>query len=275
MKTYSYKSCDQIRFHALPLVPALLFFIGSLLLVTSCSRPPITPGPHGRKQPGKATQRPYVIHGKTYYPIANAEGYRETGIASWYGKQFHGRRTSNGEIYNMYGGTAAHKTLPMGTMLLVKNLENGKTTVVRINDRGPFVKNRIIDLSYSAAKSIGMIDKGTARVQITALGEAIHVPAKTATTAKPATQMPKLKHKDFDAGRFYVQVGSFEHKKEARALAEKFAAQGKDVIIQQFPAAGTYLFRVMVFAGTSLKKARGYEHFLEKNGFPNALIIAR
>ena len=258
------------RCHTLPLLLALLF------LVVSCGPPYITPGSHGRKRPGKATQRPYVIHGKTYYPIPNAEGYRETGIASWYGKQFHGHRTSNGEIYDMYGGTAAHKTLPMGTMLLVKNLKNGRTTVVRINDRGPFVKSRIIDLSYSAAKSIGMIDKGTARVRITALGEAVHVQAKAVTTvAKHATHAPKLKHKDFDAGHFYVQVGSFEHRKEARALAKKFAAQGKDVIIQQFPAAGTYLFRVMVFAGTSLKKARGYEHFLEKNGFPNALIIAR
>ncbi len=257
------------RFHALPFVLALLF------LVSSCGPPYITPRPHERKRPGKATQRPYVIKGKTYYPIPNAEGYREIGIASWYGKQFHGRRTSNGEIYDMYGGTAAHKTLPMGTMLLVKNLENDRTTVVRINDRGPFVKSRIIDLSYSAAKSIGMIGKGTAKVLITALGEAVHTPAKTPLTAKSAPRSPKLKHENFDAGHFYVQVGSFERRKAARALARKFAAQGKDVIIQQFPAAGTYLFRVMVFAGTSLKKARGYEHFLEQHGFPNALIIAR
>ncbi len=256
-------------FRALPFVLALLF------LVSSCGPPYIKPHPHERKRPGKATQRPYVIHGKRYYPIPNAEGYREIGIASWYGKQFHGRKTSNGEIYDMYGGTAAHKTLPMGTMLLVKNLKNGRSTVVRINDRGPFVKNRIIDLSYSAAKSIGMIGKGTAKVMITALGEDVHTPTKTATKGKPATHSPKLKHENFDAGHFYVQVGSFEQRKAARALAKKFAAHGKDVIIQQFPAAGTYLFRVMVFAGTSLKKARGYEHFIENNGFPNALIIAR
>ncbi len=257
------------RFHISPLLLALLF------LISSCGPPHITPRSHERKRPAKSTQRPYIIHGKTYYPISNAGGYRETGIASWYGKQFHGRKTSNGEIYDMYGGTAAHKTLPMGTMLLVKNLKNGRTTVVRINDRGPFVKNRIIDLSYSAAKSIDMIGKGTAKVMIIALGEAVHTATKTGSGKKSGVHAPKLKHKNFNAGHFYVQVGSFEYRKEARKLATKFAGQGKDVIIQQFPAAGTYLFRVMVFAGTSLKKAHDYEHFLEKNGFPNALIIAR
>jgi len=249
--------------------PLLLLIL--LFAVTSCAPPHIKPGEHERKRPGKATQRPYVINGKTYYPIPNAEGYRETGIASWYGKDFHGRRTSNGEVYDMYAGTAAHKTLPMGTMLLVKNLKNGKTTVVRINDRGPFVKSRIIDLSYTAAKSVGIIGNGTAGVTITALGEAVQ---QKAPGKKPSVR-PKLKHKDFDAGRFYVQVGSFEHRKEARTLAKKFAARGRDVIIQQFPAAGIRLLRVMVFSGTSLKKAKQYEKYLENNNFPNALIIAR
>lgn len=249
--------------------PLLLFIL--LFTVTSCAPPHIKPGEHERKRPGKATQRPYVINGRTYYPIPNAEGYRETGIASWYGKQFHGRRTSNGEVYDMYGGTAAHKTLPMGTMLLVKNLQNGRTTVVRINDRGPFVKSRIIDLSYTAAKSIGMIGNGTTRVAITALGEEVR---QKITGKKPKTQR-KLKHKDFDAGRFYVQVGSFEKRKNARKLAKKFADTGRDVIIQQFPAAGIRLLRVMVFSGTSLKKAKQHEKYLEKNGYPNALIIAR
>lgn len=266
-------------FHPLP-----FFLLVLLFLVSSCGPPTITPRPHERKRPGKATQRPYIIQGKTYYPIPNAEGYRETGMASWYGKQFHGRKTSNGETYNMYGGTAAHKTLPMGTMLLVKNLGNGKTTVVRINDRGPFVKSRIIDLSYSAAKSIGMIGKGTAKVRITALGEAVPEKISQTSPSKRSVTLPsepklklklKLKHKDFDAGQFYIQVGSFERRGEARKLAEKFADRGRDVVIQQFPAAGIYLLRVMVFSGTSLRKAKKYEKHLENNGFPNALIIAR
>ncbi|MCI5166416.1 MAG: septal ring lytic transglycosylase RlpA family protein, partial [Candidatus Electrothrix sp. GM3_4] len=95
-----------------------------------------------KKRPG--TQRPYVIKGQSYHPVSSAEGYEETGFASWYGDPFHGRKTANGETYDMYGVTAAHKTLPMNTMLLVKNLTNGKTATVRINDRGPFVDGRII-----------------------------------------------------------------------------------------------------------------------------------
>jgi rare lipoprotein A len=245
--------------------------LGLLFMIASCGPPHITPLEHERKRPGKATQRPYVIKGRTYYPIPNAEGYRETGIASWYGKQFHGRRTSNGEVYDMYAGTAAHKTLPMGTMLLVKNMANGRSTVVRINDRGPFVKSRIIDLSYTAAKAIGMVGNGTTKVTITALGEAV----QQKTPGKKPAARPRLKHKDFDTGRFYVQVGSFEQRKNARKLAKKFADNGRDVIIQQFPAAGTRLLRVMVFSGTSLRKAKQYEKYLENNGFPNALIIAR
>lgn len=247
----------------------LCLFLLPLLVLVGCGPPHITPLEHEKKRPGPATQRPYVIDGRRYYPIPSAQGYRETGIASWYGGKFHGRKTSNGERYDMHAKTAAHKTLPMGTMLLVRNRENGRGTVVRINDRGPFVKGRIIDLSYAAARDIGLVQKGTARVEIIALGEA-------AEHAKPTPSQPvKLKHQDFNVGRFYIQVGSFEKKKDARKLAKKFAALGRDVIIQSFPAAGTQLFRVMVFSGTALDAAKRYERYLEKNGFPYALIIAR
>jgi len=221
------------------------------------------------KKYSKPTQRPYVIGNKRYYPIPSAEGYREQGRASWYGKKFHGRKTANGETYDMYGDTAAHKTLPMGTMLLVTNLENGKEIVVRVNDRGPFVKNRIIDLTYTAAKKLGMIKNGTAKVEIVAISPKKQ-PEKTAATLQrePAVNT-------FDQGNFYVQVGAFEHLENARQLAKKFAATGRDVTIQQYPAAGIQLYRVMVYGGTSLKKVKVYEHYLEQNGYPNALIIAR
>jgi rare lipoprotein A len=259
----------------------LILLAVALHALAGCGTTPhITPPPSGRKQPAKATQRPYVIRGKTYYPIPNAEGYRETGIASWYGKPFHGRKTSNGETYDMHAPTAAHKTLPMGTMLLVKNLENGRTTVVRINDRGPFVQDRIIDLSYKAAKDIDMIRKGTAKVSITALGEALAQGAPPEAHLKKGVlaskkKTPALKHADFDRGRFYIQVGSFEKHAQARKLARKFAARGRDVIIQEFPAAGTHLYRVMIFSSTSLKKARAEKRYLGQHGFPYALVIAR
>lgn len=247
-----------------------MLFFACILFLGSCGPPHITPKKEERKRPGPATQRPYIIKGRTYYPIPSAQGYRETGVASWYGKIFHGRKTSNGETYNMYAATAAHKTLPMGTMLLVKNVTNGRSTVVRINDRGPFVKNRIIDLSYKAAKDIQMIQNGTAKVVLIAMGESIN------QQRKPTTSAPvRFKHQDFKNGQFYIQVGSFEQRRNARRLAKKFAALGRDVVIQQFPAAGIHLFRVQVFASTSLAKARQYESYLEKHGFPNALIVAR
>ena len=220
----------------------------------------------------KGTQRPYVIEHRTYYPIPSSEGYSEKGLASWYGKKFHGRKTANGETYNMYAHTAAHKTLPMGTMLLVKNVSNGKSTVVRINDRGPFVRNRIIDLTKTAAQELDIIKNGTAKVEIIALGEEEKQPAQK---KKAVGKSRKLIHQNFDRGRFYIQVGAFEYKKNARKLAEIFAEKGKDIIIQQFPAAGISLYRVMVFSGTSLKEARKYETYLEQNGFPDALVIAR
>ena len=118
----------------------------------------------------RATMRPYTINGKTYYPTTVSVGDTASGIASWYGPDFHGKKTSNGETYNMNVMTAAHKTLPMNTMVRVTNLGNGAQTTVRINDRGPFVAGRIIDLSKAAATSIGMIGAGTARVKLEVVG---------------------------------------------------------------------------------------------------------
>lgn len=106
---------------------------------------------------GGATRgtKTYTVRGKTYRPYLTADGYREEGVASWYGKDFHGRKTANGERYNMYAMTAAHKLLPLGTKVRVTHLGNGRSIVVRVNDRGPFVGNRIIDLSYGGAQKIG------------------------------------------------------------------------------------------------------------------------
>ena len=118
----------------------------------------------------KYTMRPYTVFGIKYYPFIANIGDEFDGIASWYGPDFHSKKTSNGETYNMYDMTAAHKTLPMNTVVKVDNLENGRSIVVRINDRGPFVSGRIIDLSNKAAHEIDMYRKGTAKVKITVLG---------------------------------------------------------------------------------------------------------
>ncbi|MBR1380035.1 MAG: septal ring lytic transglycosylase RlpA family protein [Alphaproteobacteria bacterium] len=112
---------------------------------------------------------PYSIYGETYYPLKSARGFSETGIASWYGNKFHGRPTASGEKFNQNAMTAAHKTLPFGTRVRITNLQNNKTAIVTINDRGPFKSGRIIDVSRAAARKLGMIGTGTARVKIKAL----------------------------------------------------------------------------------------------------------
>ena len=112
---------------------------------------------------------PYTVLGKTYQVLPSSLGYRERGIASWYGNKFHGRKTSNGEIYSMYEMTAAHKSLPIPSYVKVTNLDNGRTVVVRVNDRGPFHGSRIIDLSYAAAKKLDYSNKGTANVEVVAI----------------------------------------------------------------------------------------------------------
>ena len=122
------------------------------------------------KEMHRYTMRPYSVFGIKYYPFIANVGDKFDGIASWYGPDFHSKKTSNGEIYDMYDMTAAHKTLPMNTVVKVDNLDNGKSVIVRINDRGPFVRGRIIDLSNKAARDIEMVGKGTAKVNITVLG---------------------------------------------------------------------------------------------------------
>lgn len=111
----------------------------------------------------------YTVGGITYYPMKSAQGFTEQGVASWYGKKFHGKETSSGEIYDMMAMTAAHKTLPLPSYVLVKNLDNGRQAIVRVTDRGPFLHNRVMDLSYAAAVKLGVTEKGTARVNLTAI----------------------------------------------------------------------------------------------------------
>lgn len=141
---------------------------------------------------GAYKKNPYTVFGKTYYPKNESTGYKETGMASWYGTKFHGKSTANGEMYDLYGMTAAHKTLPLPSYVKVTNLQNGRSVVVRVNDRGPFHSNRIIDLSFAAAKKLGYADAGTARVKVESVDPKRPVTAqKTAVAkAKPAVAKP-------------------------------------------------------------------------------------
>ncbi|MBU0479783.1 MAG: septal ring lytic transglycosylase RlpA family protein [Proteobacteria bacterium] len=215
------------------------------------------------------TQKPYKIDGKTYYPLPTSHGFTQTGIASWYGKDFHGRKTSNGETYNMWDLTAAHKTLPMNTHLLVKNLENDKELTIRVNDRGPFAKGRIIDLSKEGASRLGFIDQGTAKVQITALGESFTYQQGPVSTER------FREHPDFNAGEFYVQIGSFTNEENARKLKEKVLSWGKKSVIKKFDRGDQIFYRVQVRAGQTLDAAEHVEKVMNNAGFPGAFVVAR
>ncbi len=159
----------------------------------------------------RATMRPYVVFGKKYYPTVAKINDKFEGVASWYGPDFHAKKTSNGEIYNMYDMTAAHKTLPMNTVVRVENLVNNKTIVVRINDRGPFVTGRIIDLSNIAAHKIDMVKTGTVNVRLTVIG----------FNAKVAVSNSEKKQK-MSVGNYFLQVGVFSKRLGAETTKRKF-----------------------------------------------------
>ena len=141
------------------------------LTAAACGSSRGIPGPTGTPYRGYIVGQPYQINGRTYYPREDL-GYDRTGTASWYGSDFHGRRTANGETYDMNAMTAAHPTLPMPTIVRVTNLDNGRSVIVRINDRGPFAEDRIIDMSRAGARELGFESKGLARVRVTVLREA-------------------------------------------------------------------------------------------------------
>lgn len=224
------------------------------------------PPDRGRIPP---TQRPYTIFGKTYYPLPSAHGYEETGIASWYGPQFHGKTTSCGETYDMHGLTAAHKILPMNTHVVVKNLQNSREIVLRVNDRGPFVKDRIIDLSLGAAKALGVSGPGTARVRVTALGEAVR------TTVAGRTQERFAPYRNLTEGEFFVQIGAFANQENAERLRAEMVGQGRRAVSQVYEQEnGNRYYRVQVWAGRTLDQARAAEQSWEGR-YPGAFVIAR
>lgn len=148
------------------------------------------PAPKAKKakRAPKATQRSYVIKGVRYHPLASAKNFVQTGKASWYGPGFHGKKTSNGERYNMHALTAAHKTLPLGTVVRVRNLDNGKSVIVRVNDRGPFHGKRVIDLSKAAAARLGFVRQGMAKVRVETLDRAPLLKTAAEDTPAPALQ---------------------------------------------------------------------------------------
>jgi len=240
--------------------PYFLLFILFVFLSSGCenSTPPA-------RLPGHP--KPYKVLGKWYQPIPHAKDFRQVGIASWYGKKFHGQKTANGETYDMYAMTAAHKTLPLGTYVRVQNKNNNKEVVLRVNDRGPFVKNRIIDLSYTAAKKLDAVGPGTIPVEVTALGVAEGPPQKTGT---PDSFVPV----DYDTGTFTFQVGAFKDKGNAERLVQKLNEKHKNVHISVFNSGPEIFYRVRVGKYSSLHQIVKDEKILKDVGFQDAFIVA-
>jgi len=212
--------------------------------------------------------KPYIVNGERYYPLPDSEGFIQHGMASWYGKEFHGRSTASGEIYDMHGMSAAHKTLPLGTYAKVVNLSNNEQVVVRINDRGPFVKGRIIDLSYAAAKEIKLIGPGTAKVKLIALGREV------GEVASPVGKKPVVEICDLNSGEFTVQVGAFKSKENALRLSDRLKVifEYVDVEVCDDRDFGT-IYRVRVSKSKTLTKAEKMEKKLESMGFEKAFIV--
>lgn len=206
------------------------------------------------------TMRPYIVMGKEYVPSFVEVGDQSEGIASWYGPDFHGKKTSNGEDYDMYGMTAAHKTLPMNTIVKVTNKANGKEIIVRVNDRGPFVAGRIIDLSFAAGKEAGIDQTGTAPVVLTVLGF-------------DNTIMPASTGERRVINAFMVQIGAFKNFANARTFAAKY---GKidgiyTAAVKTYGGEGGGIARVMLTGFKSEGEARD---FIASGRFPGAFFVA-
>ncbi len=229
--------------------PSLFILLLIAILAHGCGF--ISSEPTHRGGSGQA--KPYTVRGKTYYPLVSGDGFVEEGVASWYGRDFHGKTTANGERYDMYAMTAAHKLLPFNTEVKVTNLQNGRSIVVRINDRGPFVSDRIIDLTHTGATKIGMIGPGTARVRVESVGA-----------------VPNIKNGDI-LGTFYVQVGAFSRKDNAERLVAKFRSEGLNA--RMYFADYVYLWRVQVGPYQSANAAESARGGLMIH-YPGSFVVA-
>lgn len=219
----------------------------------------------------RGTLRPYVVRGRAYTPAID-ESYDETGVASWYGDAFHGRPTASGEIFDMNALTAAHTTLPLPSLVEVTNLATGQSIVVRLNDRGPFVGDRIIDLSRAAADALGVRDQGLAQVRVRWLGPA---PRDGGTSQPflradlPPRPAPEADFGDVDA--YFIQAGTFAERENAEALRRRFG--GGRTTIQDVEVGGRRMFRVLIGPWTGRREAERQRSTLAGQGLLDAFLV--
>lgn len=226
---------------------------------------------------------PYTVWGKQYSVTGNNDGYVQRGIASWYGEKFHGHKTSNGEVFDMYTMTAAHKSLRIPSYARVTNLDNGRSVVVRVNDRGPFHGDRLIDLSYAAAKKLGYQSRGTARVEVAAITVAQDGTMTLAGRPFPGGEDPlpaeRVAEQSAPAGgsgrsALFVQLGSFS----SRSPAESLLGKARDAItdpmrVREVETASGRFHRVQVGPFADPDEARKAQSRLENRGFGQTILL--
>ncbi|WP_108444601.1 septal ring lytic transglycosylase RlpA family protein [Halomonas denitrificans] len=224
---------------------------------------------------------PYEVWGKRYEVMADASGYRREGRASWYGEKFHGYATSNGEIYDMYKMSAAHRSLPLPSFVRVTSLDNGRSAIVRVNDRGPFHSEREIDLSYAAAARLGILEQGTGRVRVEAIdverwlarrgGDPEPAPTEDAATSRPAgaSDAPRVARQE-PADGVFLQVAALGSEEGARALQARLEAEiARPVRV----ASATGLHRVQVGPLDPSGQVAPVREALRRAGFAQAFIV--
>ena len=246
--------------------------------------PDAVPKPEPKSAKGNNS---YTVAGKTYYPLTDISDYHERGVASWYGKKFHGRRTSSGEPYDMYAMTAAHKTLPLPCYVRVRNLENGRVIVARVNDRGPFLHNRLIDLSYAGAARLGILGTGTGMVEVEVINpneSGIQIAKARESTVEifpyAAGKEPAKPPATATAPKLYLQAGAFGQMDNAVNLRNRLEREAAHpVFIQsalvsnstaQEPAR---IYRVRIGPLTSVEEGDRLTQQLAQAGIPDALIV--
>jgi len=225
-------------------------------------------GPVPRAEPRSryGNPRSYVVNGKQYFTLSSARGFVQRGIASWYGPKFHGRRTSSGETYDMHKMTAAHKRLPLPTYVSVRNLATGREIVVRVNDRGPFHGDRILDLSYAAATELGIARRGTGRVEVRAL-----------EPGTPARSARGDKHRDpprSGPAKLFIQAGAFQAPANATRLRTRLAAVSRlPVRVRRAISNGRVMYRVWLGPVSSVEEATQVSNVLGVLGIEGPRIV--
>lgn len=221
---------------------------------------------------------PYTVWGKQYTVMASADGYLEQGVASWYGEKFHGHKTSNGEVFNMYAMSAAHKSLPIPSYARVTNLDNGRAVIVRVNDRGPFHGDRLIDLSYAAAKKLDYHNRGTARVEVAAItvtpDGAVSIAGEGTVSTPSAGPAPAVTPALPPGNALFVQLGSFSNRDPAQRLADRAVALvGPQVRVRSVETDAGRFHRVQVGPFQDSDVALRTRQQLADRGFVDSILL--